>query len=335
MLAFLAPDRDVIEGLVQETRRFLAWQSVVRDRELLNLDTHQRREAAGGEKESDGTVRLRLAEAWRWLLVPVQHLSDTGVGGLVWETMQVSAGGDSIAGRASQRMCTSEHMILEWSPALLKMELDRWFWRNRPHVPVKQVWDALCAYSYLPRLRDQSVLVASIQAGITSGDYFAYATSVSAQGRYEGLALGTPAAAIYADSESVLVKSDVARAQIEAERVEAGTVGKATGASTTGTESDSDTALAVGTGPDTEVSEPRLPRRFFGTVRLDPDRASRDMGTVSEEVLQHLTTLPGAKVQVSVEISAMAPDGVSQTVQRIIDENCKTLRFLSHEFEEE
>ena len=195
-----------MEGLVQESRRFLAWQSVVRDREVLNLDAHQRREAAGGEKESDGTVRLRLTEAWRWLLVPVQHLSDTGVGGLQWETMQVAAGGDSIAGRASQRMRSSEHMIPEWSPALLKMELDRWFWRNRPHVPVKQVWDALCAYCYLPRLRDRSVLVASIQAGIASGDYFAYATSVSAQGRHEGLTLGTPAAAIHVDAESVLVK---------------------------------------------------------------------------------------------------------------------------------
>ena len=78
-----------------------------------------------------------------------------------------------------------------------------------------------------------------------------------------------------------------------------------------------------------------MPRRFFGTVRLDPDRASRDMGTVSEEVLQHLTTLPGAKVEVSVEISATAPDGVSRTVRRIVDENCNTLRFVSHGFEDE
>lgn len=335
MLAFLAPDRDVVEGLVQETRRFLAWQSVVRDREVLNLDAHQRREAAGGEKESDGTVRLRLTEAWRWLLVPIQHLSDTGVGGLQWETMQVAAGGDSIAGRASQRMRSSEHMIPEWSPALLKMELDRWFWRNRSHVPVKQVWDALCAYCYLPRLRDQSVLVASIQAGITSGDYFAYATSVSARGRYEGLTLGTPAAAIYVDAESVLVKSDVARAQIESERVVPETGGFGAGTSAIGTGADSGLTTPTGTGPDARVTEPRLPQRFFGTVRLDPDRASRDMGTVSEEVLQHLTTLPGAKVEVSVEISATAPDGVNQAVRRIVDENCKTLRFVSHGFEDE
>ena len=77
------------------------------------------------------------------------------------------------------------------------------------------------------------------------------------------------------------------------------------------------------------------PRRFFGAIRLDPDRAGRGMGTVAEEVLQHLTTLPGAEVEVSVEISAKVPDGVSRTVRRIVEENCRTLRLRAHGFEEE
>src|SRR5690606_34403802 len=62
MLAFLAPDREVMEGLKQEARRFLAWQSVVRDHEALNLDAYQRREAGEGEKDSDKTVQLRFNE---------------------------------------------------------------------------------------------------------------------------------------------------------------------------------------------------------------------------------------------------------------------------------
>ena len=334
MLAFLAPDRDAMEGLMQETRRFLAWRSVVRDHEVLNLDAHQRREAAEGEKESNDTVRLRVNEAWRWLLVPVQHVSSHGVGGLDWEVMQTGGGGESIAVRASRRMRASEQVILEWSPALLRMELDRWFWRNREHVPVKQVWDALCAYCYLPRLRDQSVFVASIQDGVTSGDYFGYATSVAAQGRYEGLTHGAPAAAIYVDATSVLVKSEVAQAQLEAERVSTGGGGMEIDMSVPGAGVVSD-GEPPSHGPEPGSVAAHLPRRFFGTVRLDPDRAGRDMGTVAEEVLQHLTTLPGAKVEVSVEISATVPDGVSESVRRIVDENCKTLRFQSHGFEEE
>ncbi len=56
---------------------------------------------------------------------------------------------------------------------------------------------------------------------------------------------------------------------------------------------------------------------------------------VSVWVVQHLNALPGAEVDVSVEISATVRDGVSETARRIVDENCRTLRFRSHGFEEE
>ena len=78
-----------------------------------------------------------------------------------------------------------------------------------------------------------------------------------------------------------------------------------------------------------------MPRRFFGTIRLDPIRAGRDMSVVTEEVVKHLTVLPGAAVEVSVEISATVKDGVRESVQRIVNENCETLKFRSHKFEEE
>jgi hypothetical protein len=39
------------------------------------------------------------------------------------------------------------YLIVGWSPALLKMELDRWFWKDQDHVSIKKVWEAICAYS--------------------------------------------------------------------------------------------------------------------------------------------------------------------------------------------
>ena len=324
MLAFLAPDREVVEGLEHEARRFLAWKSVVRDHEALTLDAHQRREAAEGEKASDDTVRLRLHEAWRWLLVPVQHAADGGVGGLEWDVAQVAGGvGDAPVALVWQRMRSNEHVVARWSPALLKMELDRWFWKDRRHVPVKQVWDALCAYCYLPRLLEESVFTTSIRAGVESGEYFGYATSVSAQGRYEGLAFGS-LADVYVDSSSVLVKPEAARAQIEAERPVSEEKEAGTGP-----------LPPSPVDPEPPVAKPRLARRFFGTARLDPLRAGRDMSIVAEEVVQHLDALPGAELEVSVDISAIVPAGISENVRRIVDENCKTLRFRSHGFEEE
>ena len=76
-----------------------------------------------------------------------------------------------------------------------------------------------------------------------------------------------------------------------------------------------------------------MPKRFFGTVDIDPDRAARDMGRIAEEVLQHLTVLPNTKIRVTVEIDAEAPDGVSEDTQRIVTENCQTLKFKDHGFE--
>ena len=114
-LVFLAADREATSGLKQEVRRFLAWKSVVRDHEALNLDAHQRREAADGEKASDRNVGVRFDEAWRWLLVPAQAVVDGDVGDLEWETARAAGNGESIVARASRRMRASEHLIVRWS----------------------------------------------------------------------------------------------------------------------------------------------------------------------------------------------------------------------------
>ena len=220
-------------------------------------------------------------------------------------------------------------MIPKWSPALLTMELDRWFWSERDHVSVKTVWDALTAYCYLPRLLDEAVSVEAVRNGVASGDYFGFASSVSAEGRCEGLAIGG-AVTIHVDAASVLVKPDVARRQQAAEVPKSDSrpsVDDVKGGYNVGKRDDPQQ-------PQAPVA-PELPRRFFGTVAVDPDRAGCGMGDVAEEVLQNLTTLPGAKVRVTVEIEAEIPEGASGDTQRVVDENCRTLAFETHGFEED
>jgi len=52
-------------------------------------------------------------------------------------------------------------------------------------------------------------------------------------------------------------------------------------------------------------------------------------------VLAHLTGLQGAEVRVTLEIEAQLPAGVPEQVERIVTENCRTLRFVTHGFERE
>lgn len=84
---------------------------------------------------------------------------------------------------------------------------------------------------------------------------------------------------------------------------------------------------------EAELESPKVRRRFYGSVELNTARAARDFGKVAEEVLDHLTTLPKAKVTVTVEIQAEVPGGAPESVRRVIEENCGTLKFRDHGFE--
>ena len=79
----------------------------------------------------------------------------------------------------------------------------------------------------------------------------------------------------------------------------------------------------------------RLLRRFHGTTALNPLRLSRDAGQIADEVIQHLTKLPGASVEVTIEVQGQIPDGAPDDVVRTISENCRTLKFSNFDFEED
>jgi hypothetical protein len=81
---------------------------------------------------------------------------------------------------------------------------------------------------------------------------------------------------------------------------------------------------------DREFALESKPRRRPST---DRDCANREVGGIAEEVLQHLTTLPRADVKLTLEIEADAPYGVPDDVQRVVTENCQTLRFAKQGFE--
>jgi hypothetical protein len=80
---------------------------------------------------------------------------------------------------------------------------------------------------------------------------------------------------------------------------------------------------------------PPRPRRFYGTVTLDPARAGRDASKITDEVITHLVGLIGSSVRVTLEIDAEIPTGVPDNVVRTVTENSRTLKFTSHGFETE
>ena len=336
MIIFVAPDTGEWDSLERETRRYLAWDSIVQEVEALNLDANQRREASRGKEQSNDTVEIRLNEAYSWLLVPTQERTDP----IVWEETRIPGSQETVVAKAVAKVRDDAQLIPEWSPILLKMELDNWLWKEESHIGLKRVWECLATYLYLSRLRDSDVLLATIQEGIKT-KAFGYANSVDDTGRYSGLQFGSAGGSIYLDDESVLVKPDVAAKQIEADAAAATDSTRPQPPASTSigqgnrepyTASGEQTA---GAGTGTAPPQATKPKRFYGTVNLDSIRAVRDAQQVITEVVQHLTSLSGADVEVTMEIQAKVSDGVPDDVVRTVTENCRTLRFTTQEFEEE
>lgn len=78
-----------------------------------------------------------------------------------------------------------------------------------------------------------------------------------------------------------------------------------------------------------------LPRRFHGTVELDPTRVGRDAGRIAEEVIAHLAGIVGGEVRITLEIDATIPGGASESVVRTVTENARALKFNQQGFEAE
>lgn len=85
--------------------------------------------------------------------------------------------------------------------------------------------------------------------------------------------------------------------------------------------------------PTPSPAPPTL-RRFHGSVCLDATRVGRDAGRIADEVISHLTGLVGSRVTVTLEVQAEVQLGVPEKVVRTVTENCRTLKFQDHGFEE-
>src|SRR6185436_15553936 len=99
-LVFLAADKVRLQDLDEAVRRFLAWESILAEKEPLNLDPHQVRQAEAQRQAADGAVTARLPEAYQWLFVPEQVNPQAPI---TWQAVRIS-GGDALAVRASKRL---------------------------------------------------------------------------------------------------------------------------------------------------------------------------------------------------------------------------------------
>jgi|ERR1700694_1333056 uncharacterized protein len=143
------------------------------------------------------------------------------------------------------------------------------------------------------------------------------------------------------NSESVVVKPEVAAEQMEKEAAAQVSIptGMGDAANSTGQPAGSgigaagSPASAAGVSQTGSTKPPEL-RRFHGSATLNATRLSRDVDAIATSVVQHLAGLLDAKVKITLEIEADMPSGAPENVVRTVTENCRTLKFDNQGFEE-
>jgi predicted AAA+ superfamily ATPase len=312
MVVFLAPDHRGVEVLEQATAELLAWRRIAEDAEVLNLDRAQERQANERRERAAAMLDQRLAEAYRWLLVPTQDPTPGSPVELAAFKLEGSAG---LARRASDRLTKEARLYTQYPAVLLRSLLNGVLapeWQDG-HVSVGRLWEVFCQYPYLPRLRDRAVLENCVAGGSahTTWEHEGFAIAQGHDGhRYLGLVAGQHVDAVLSDT--LLVRPDVANAQLEEEQPPPTTPPEPTD---------------PGPHPVTpgEEADQQPVRRFHGTVELDPVRSVKHFQQVLDEVLVNLQA--EGELTLRVEITATSTQGFSEHTVRTVTENARTLRF--------
>ena len=324
MLVFIAPDETRYAELQGSIRKYLAWESIKRKTAELNLDVAQIRQVDDSMKKESETVEKQLQATYSWLIVPQQPDQSKPV---TLSDVRIS-GDNPFLERAARKLKSNAWLVQKLASDNLLMELEQLGWKDMPHLSVKKLWEWCTNYCYMDRLFDRSVLEATIKDGVSRLlAAFAYATGLDEDGKYTGLTMGQ-SFTLYFDDKALIVQHDIAQAQLEAERA---------------ARQPNAVAPPVDGGPApvaTKVDEPYAPtppkpkKRYYGSVKVNPQRARRDLNQIAEEIILRLASLPGVDVSITVEINGRHGDGFDDATVRTLSENSRTLNFNSHSFED-
>ncbi len=283
-------------------------------------------------------MRLRISATYIWAFVPEQQDPARPSG---WQVIKSEGSQDHLADRVGAKLRQGGLLATSYGARNVRMDLDgplKSIWQ-RGRVPVGELWSYYSRYPYLSRLRDRAVLDGAVRSVLNEimweSEGFALAAGYDeAAEQFVGLAVPHVDQFAEVTDSTLLLAPGVAKKQREAERVGAAegggaTVGEGKPEPYSGQRAP---GLAGSTGVGVGAAKPT---RFFGTHRVDPERYSRDLTRVSQEILQHLAAEDGVELEVTIEIHARRPGGFSEERMRTVNENARVLKFEQFGFQEE
>ena len=320
-LLFLAAKSDDVRKLRNETRRFLAWTSILEgDKRVPSLTDDRRTQALTARTNASRAMNAALASAYRWLLVPFQ--SDPLKDEYAMTAYDTNPEGEIITA-AVNKAISSETLVEKLSPSALLSTLERYFWSNPDYsetTTVETIWQRMTSHVYLHRLRNWEVLRACVEQGIREG---VFGCADYADGQYRNARCGPETGVMMEVKGRVLLPADKAKQLLAAQEKRAGGAEGATAPSSAGAlVSPGPTPLGV--APSVGAVRLTARKRISGDISLD------DVNALRQEIIRNLLD-DGGSVTVEIIVTGDKPGGFSESARRAVRENSVQ---LSLEFNE-
>lgn len=310
----------------------------------LNLSTQQRKQTDDWVSRFDQTVYNHIRGTFVWAMYPEQF--DPKKPFELIADKAPESDGKSLAERVGTKPSREDQLVTQLRPQILGAtpheELAA-LWSDAGEIGVGELWGYFTRYIYLPRLVRREVLDSAIEQAVmqalVQGERFAIAAGKDKDldtGRYRRLIVPpAPSASVQVIDSTLLIDVDKAQAQVDADQAAAATVAdehsesSEGGTGAAGLRWSNDGKASVDATVDS--AEPESPleailSRYFGSVKIDPDRYARDIGNVTREVIDRLAGR-GATLEITIDIQATKPEGFDEFEARTIRENTRVLKF--------
>jgi hypothetical protein len=322
-LIFVAADEAQLGTARDVMRKAIAWRGVAEDEQLQKqLPSGQITDAKEKARINKDAAQKAVRSAWSHILYPVK--SETAGKPFDLEHDPITAKDRVAVPVTVYEKAKADGIVLEKLGAeRLWLALNPIWPEDRPHLSVGEVADWFSSYVYLPKLRDRVVLQAAIQEAVAKLDpNFGYADGFDqVTGHYRNLIWAKTPPEIMAPS-AVLVRAAETLEQIKQDAASNGAVTAPGDTSSPGRP-----ASPGNGGSPVAPAKPTKPRRFYGSVEIDMVRPVKAFDAILSAVVTELQRTQGAKVKVTLEIQAEAPDGFLENEISIIRDNARQLKF--------
>lgn len=315
-LIFVAADEAQLATARDVVRKAIAWRSIADDKRLQeSLTQAQAADARDKSHSNRESASKAIRSAWSHILYPVESASQ----GKPFDLEHASITG---ADRISVTDATFKKTIADGiareklGADTLWLKLKDLWPEDQAHLAIADVVNWFASYVHLPRIKNRTVLDLAMRDAVAKLDAsFGYADLVEG-GSYKGLRISKALPEFIPDT-AILVREEIARqAQTQAspQRPIPGEGGEQLGPSTTDSKEDS-------------PGQPKLSKRFYGSVELDPTRPIRALETIIDAVISQLQHSSGTRITLTLEVEATSEGGFSDTDVSVVRDNAKQLKF--------